>query len=62
MTDTPCRVSEGIRHTQEVAWKLGHGQLAIEVHGWAIRNAMTIPNPALKELMDMITRDPKVPA
>ena len=50
---------DSVKHTQNIAHKLGHSQMAVEVYGWAIKHAMEIPAAAFKELLDLITGEPK---
>lgn len=50
---------EAIVHAQKIARRIGAGAVAIEVYGWAIRNAKYLPNEALQELLDMVTKEPE---
>ena len=49
---------EAAVHSQKIARKMGSAQMAVEVYGWAIENATYIPTDALKELMDILSREP----
>ncbi len=54
---TDAQVS-AVVHAQKIAHAIGHGQIAVEVYGWAIRNAMSISTAQLKELLDIVSKDP----
>ena len=47
-----------IAHSQKIAQQIGSANMAVEVYGWAIRHAMVIPQPAFKELLDIVGREP----
>jgi hypothetical protein len=49
---------EQVVHSQMIARKIAHSQLAVEVYGWAINNARLLPNDKLKELLDIICKEP----
>ncbi len=46
-----------ILHSQKIAHQLGANQMAVEVYGWAIKHALNIPTAALKELMDIVSKE-----
>ena len=46
-----------IVHSQKIARQIGANQVAIEVHGWAIKHALQLQPAALKELMDIVCKD-----
>ena len=50
---------ESAAHTQRIAHKLGSAQMAVKVYEWAIKHAREIPAAPLKELMDIVCKEPE---
>ncbi len=50
---------EQILHSQKIARKIGASQVAVEVYGWAIKNAAHVPNDALQELFEIVRKEPE---
>ena len=48
-----------VLHSQRMARKIGSAQMAVEVYGWALANARHLPTGALKELMDIVSKEPE---
>ncbi len=48
---------ESVIHSQKIARQQGSAAMAVEVYGWAIKYALSIPAPALKELMDIVDKE-----
>lgn len=49
---------DALVHSQKIAQQIGAANMAVNVYGWAIRHAMIIPQPAFKELLDIVGREP----
>jgi hypothetical protein len=49
---------QAVLHSQKIARRIGHNQLAVEVFGWTIKHAVHIPTEAMKELMDIVAKEP----
>lgn len=50
---------ESIVHSQKIARRIGSTQMAVEVYGWAIKNAHLLPESARKELFDILHKEPE---
>lgn len=50
---------DAIVHSQNNARRVGEAQVAVEVFGWTLKHARSIPAPAMKELLDIVM--PKEP-
>ena len=47
-----------IVHSQKIARQIGSAQMAVEVYGWAIKNAMSLTKAQLSELLDIVAKEP----
>jgi hypothetical protein len=52
-------LTESITHAQKIAMRIGANQMAVEVYGWAIRNARTLSSAQLKELLNIVAKEPE---
>lgn len=50
-------VMDAVKHSQRIAYKQGAATLAVEVWGWAMKHALSIPAPAYRELLDLLTKE-----
>ena len=50
-------VMDAVKHSQRLAYKQGEADLAVEVWGWAIKYGAQLPEPALRELFDMLRKE-----